>query len=236
MSKASSRILGAMLAKLETDAAMDASVINVAPGVRERRIEVFRSGARGLRVVLGEKSSLVWLVSRDGSAKSTYREINVELAEGASFEMIEAFELSAGQSHGEMLSVNFHGPRASARLVCRCVQQQGSSLCQEAFGGIGPDAAGAVFSQSAKSVRTGHALTLLEPNLRVEVDEATASHGAAHGALDELALHALLSRGFDPEQARSMLVEAFLGEAWTGAGLDRIDRVKLGLPEDSLWS
>ncbi|MBE9604914.1 Fe-S cluster assembly protein SufD [Acetobacteraceae bacterium H6797] len=52
-----------------------------------------------------------------------------------------------------------------------------------------------------------------KPQLEIYADDVKCSHGATAGALDEDALFFLRSRGIPQEQARAMLVEAFLVEA-----------------------
>jgi Fe-S cluster assembly protein SufD len=52
-----------------------------------------------------------------------------------------------------------------------------------------------------------------KPELEIFADDVKCSHGAAVGDLDEAALFYLLARGIPRDQARRMLVEAFLREA-----------------------
>jgi Fe-S cluster assembly protein SufD len=58
-----------------------------------------------------------------------------------------------------------------------------------------------------------------KPELTINADEVTCSHGATVGDLDDAALFYLLSRGIDPVTARHMLVEAFAAEVFDDAGL-----------------
>lgn len=59
-----------------------------------------------------------------------------------------------------------------------------------------------------------------KPQLEIYADDVKCSHGATVGALDAAQLFYLRSRGIPQEQARSMLVEAFLTEAVDGVGDD----------------
>ena len=52
-----------------------------------------------------------------------------------------------------------------------------------------------------------------KPELEIYADDVKCSHGASAGELDEDALFYLRSRGIDEATARSLLVEAFIGEA-----------------------
>ena len=52
-----------------------------------------------------------------------------------------------------------------------------------------------------------------KPELEIFADDVKCSHGASVGDLDEAALFYLRARGIPHEEARRMLIEAFLREA-----------------------
>ena len=58
-----------------------------------------------------------------------------------------------------------------------------------------------------------------KPELEIYADDVKCGHGATAGELDEDALFYLQARGIDPETARGLLVEAFIGET-----IDEISR------------
>jgi len=73
-----------------------------------------------------------------------------------------------------------------------------------------------------------HALVLSDraevdakPELEIYADDVACAHGNTVGALDEEALFYIMSRGLPREQARALLIEAFLGEV-----VDRIGHVQ----------
>ena len=55
-----------------------------------------------------------------------------------------------------------------------------------------------------------------KPQLEIYADDVKCSHGATVGALDENQLFYLRARGIPAEEARAMLVQAFLVEAVEG--------------------
>jgi Fe-S cluster assembly protein SufD len=55
-----------------------------------------------------------------------------------------------------------------------------------------------------------------KPQLEIYADDVKCSHGATVGALDAEQLFYLRARGIPADQARAMLVEAFLTEAVDG--------------------
>lgn len=54
----------------------------------------------------------------------------------------------------------------------------------------------------------------VKPELKIYADDVKCSHGAATGELDEDQLFYMQSRGIDVDEARRILVEAFLDDVW----------------------
>lgn len=70
------------------------------------------------------------------------------------------------------------------------------------------------------------------PQLEIFADDVKCAHGATVGQLDEAAAYYMAARGIPPQQARKLLVRAFLADAFTGlddeAGRDRLLEAALG--------
>lgn len=73
-----------------------------------------------------------------------------------------------------------------------------------------------------------------KPQLEIYADDVKCSHGATIGALDADSLFYLQSRGVPSDQARSMLVQAFLHEAFEGLE-DDVLREALTAAVDGWW-
>jgi Fe-S cluster assembly protein SufD len=73
-----------------------------------------------------------------------------------------------------------------------------------------------------------------KPQLEIYADDVKCSHGATIGALDADSLFYLRSRGVPADQARSMLVQAFLHEAFEGLE-DDVLREALTAAVDGWW-
>lgn len=56
-----------------------------------------------------------------------------------------------------------------------------------------------------------------KPELEIYADDVQCAHGSTAGAIDEEALFYMRQRGLDAHQARALLIEAFLAEAFDGA-------------------
>ena len=74
-----------------------------------------------------------------------------------------------------------------------------------------------------------------KPQLEIYADDVKCSHGATIGALDADSLFYLRSRGVPADQARSMLVQAFLHEAFEGLEDDLL-REALTEAVDGWWA
>ncbi len=62
----------------------------------------------------------------------------------------------------------------------------------------------------------------VKPELLIFADDVICSHGATVGEVDENALFYMMQRGFTENQARGILVQAFLGEVLEGIGDETI--------------
>lgn len=67
-----------------------------------------------------------------------------------------------------------------------------------------------------------------KPQLEIYADEVQCAHGATAGELDDEALFYIRSRGIDVEEARRLLVEAFLNEVIDGVDVPEIAELMRG--------
>jgi Fe-S cluster assembly protein SufD len=81
---------------------------------------------------------------------------------------------------------------------------------------VGPSAYGTHSGQSLKTLLAGsEAEANVRPQLEIYTTEVTATHGATVGKLDGDMLFYLLSRGIDPDTAKSLLKWAFVSDVLT---------------------
>ena len=72
-----------------------------------------------------------------------------------------------------------------------------------------------------------------KPELEIYADDVICAHGATVGELDETQLFYLISRGISRDEARAMLIAAFLDDA-----VDMIENTDLGAllrPHVTAW-
>ncbi|MFA7585343.1 MAG: SufD family Fe-S cluster assembly protein [Novosphingobium sp.] len=145
-------------------------------------------------------------------------ELDVTLHEGADFTLGGAQVGGASQTLEIVSTVRHIEPNARSHQVVRSVlagQAVGTCLGKVAVskGAIGTDA-----EQSVRAMlldRTAQANA--KPELEIFADDVKCAHGCAVGELDAMGLFYLQSRGLTPPEAKALMLQAFLAEAFTGA-------------------
>ncbi len=144
--------------------------------------------------------------------------VDARLSEGASF-TIGAAQLGSGQQVLEIVTEVTHAERnATSSQIVRSVlagQATGTYLGKVAV------ARGAVGTDSEQSVRamllSRSATANAKPELEIFADDVKCAHGCAVGELDAAGLFYLESRGLSPEDAKKLMLQAFVAEAFSGA-------------------
>ena len=122
--------------------------------------------------------------------------------------------LLRGAEHGDLTSLVAHkSPHTNSRQICKSV------LADKARGVFQGKVLVDKGAQKTDGYQLCRALLLSDkaemnakPELEIYADDVKCSHGTAVGDLDENALFYLLSRGIPANEARAMLVEAFVKE------------------------
>lgn len=144
--------------------------------------------------------------------------VDVRLAEGADF-TLGAAQLGGGEQTLEIVTEVTHAePNATSRQVVRSVlagHATGTYLGRIAVarGADGTDAEQSVRAMLLDRTATANA----RPELEIFADDVKAAHGCAVGELDKAGLFYLQSRGLPPPQAKRLMLQAFIAEAFAGA-------------------
>ncbi|KHK89650.1 SufD family Fe-S cluster assembly protein [Novosphingobium malaysiense] len=144
--------------------------------------------------------------------------LDVTLAEGADF-TLGAAQLATGTETLEIVTdVHHAGPNATSAQVVRTVladHATGTYLGRIAVarGADGTDAEQSVRAMLLDRTATANA----RPELEIFADDVKAAHGCAVGELDADGLFYLMSRGLPPAEAKRLMLQAFIAEAFTGA-------------------
>ena len=146
-------------------------------------------------------------------------ELDVTCHEGADF-TLGAAQLGGSSQTLEIVSVVRHvEPGATSRQIVRSVlagHATGTCLGKVAVarGADGTDAAQSVRAMLLDRTATANA----KPELEIYADDVKCAHGCAVGELDQTCLFYLQSRGLPPADAKKLMLQAFVAEAFAGAG------------------
>ncbi|WP_272916180.1 Fe-S cluster assembly protein SufD [Aristophania vespae] len=148
-------------------------------------------------------------------AKLARHEVKAKLLGEHAIAHVNGVQLGEGQTHHDLTSLIIHeAPHCQSRQTVKTV------LSDKATGVF----QGKIFvdqkAQKTDGYQMNQALLLSEtaqmnskPELEIYADDVRCSHGATVGALDEEQLFYLQSRGIPKDQARSILIQAFLHES-----------------------
>ena len=144
--------------------------------------------------------------------------LDVRLGKGARF-TLGAAQLGNGSQTLEVVTdVNHDAPDAISKTSIRtvlAVHAVGTYLGRIAVarGADGTDAEQSVRAMLLDRTATANA----RPELEIYADDVKAAHGCAVGELDAQGLFYLQSRGLTPPQAKRLMLQAFVAEAFAGA-------------------
>ncbi|MEJ5977154.1 SufD family Fe-S cluster assembly protein [Novosphingobium sp. PS1R-30] len=144
--------------------------------------------------------------------------VDVRLGEGADF-TLGAAQLGSGAQTLEIVTEVSHAePNATSSQIVRSVlgeRATGTYLGKVAVarGADGTDASQSVRAMLLDRTATANA----KPELEIYADDVKCAHGCAVGELDAMGLFYLQSRGLTPPQAKRLMLQAFIAEAFTGA-------------------
>lgn len=165
-------------------------------------------------VLSGAKSQFAQ-TSLSTGGKLARHETHVLCPAGGAVNDINSVSLVDGERHADFTTaVHFRGPNCSSRQLHKGVASgRGRNVFQGKFKVQRP-------AQKTDARMTANALLLSDkaeanhkPELEIYADDVECAHGSTCGALDDDALFYLRQRGLSEAVARSLLIEAFVGEA-----------------------
>ena len=162
-----------------------------------------------------EAGAVVRIFALNNAARYGRYEIDVTMGEGADFALYGA-NIGGGNSTLEIVTTLKHiAPGATSRQTIRSVlggKATGSFLgrIEVAREGQRTDA-----EQSVKAMLLDRGATAnAKPELEIYADDVKCAHGATVGELDRNQLFYAAARGLDPDSARALLLEGFIGGLW----------------------
>ncbi len=189
----------------------------VPTGESATRHLVADAGIHDFAVTIGASARMDFHVLNAGSGYGRIA-IDVTLHDGAHFEF-GAVQVGGGEANLEIVTTVRHvEPNATSNQVVRSVlggAATGSYLGKVA---VARDAQKTDSVQSVKAMLLSRTATAnAKPELEIYADDVKCAHGATVGELDKTALFYLAARGIPPEDAQTLLLQAFVSEVFAGA-------------------
>ena len=173
--------------------------------------------ARELSITLaaGAKFALHILNAGSGYGRIAVR---AELGEGAEF-TLGAAQLGGGDQVLELVTnVSHAAPDAVSRQVVRSVASARSTVNYLGKVLVAKGADGTDGEQSVRAMLLDRTATAnARPELEIYADDVKCAHGCAVGELDAQALFYMAQRGLPPQEAKKLMLQAFVAEAFVGA-------------------
>ncbi|MCW1382146.1 SufD family Fe-S cluster assembly protein [Novosphingobium sp. KCTC 2891] len=208
------------LAALETLWPLAAERIAVPAGTSGALAVVADGGAaqaREIEIVLGDGAEYDLRLLNAGRAYGRLA-VKVTLGKGARFHL-GAAQLGGGDQTLEIVTEVVHAqPDATSRQVVRSVlagKATGTYLGRVVVerGAVGTDGEQSIRAMLLDRTATANA----RPELEIYADDVKCAHGCAVGELDAQGLFYLQSRGLPPAEAKKLMLQAFIAEAFVGA-------------------
>ena len=197
----------------------DVVEVRLADGAELARVALVEEAADALHIgemlaVLGPASRLTSFVLLLGGRTVRHEATARSEGEATHCALHGAFVLSGRQEANIVTTVDHAAPGGETREVFKGVA---AGRAHGVFQGritVRPGAQKVDAHQLSRNlVLSPRAAIDTKPELEIYADDVKCSHGAAVGDLDEAALFYLATRGIGREEARRMLIEAFVREA-----------------------
>jgi FeS assembly protein SufD len=141
-------------------------------------------------------------------------DMQVLLAEpGASFDLASTYTVAAEELNDITFTVTHDAPHTKSRMLVKGVAGGAARGIVQGGVVVKPDAQKVDSHQLARGILLSPKAEIdQKPELEIFADDVKCGHGAAIGALDPEQLFYLRARGIPENEARAMLVRAFIGE------------------------
>jgi len=173
--------------------------------------------ARDLEIVLGDGAKYALHVLDAGESYGRFA-VRVTLGAGAEFTFGAAQLAGAGQTLEIVTEVTHAAPDAVSRQVVRSVASARSTVNYLGKVLVAKGADGTDGEQSVRAMLLDRTATAnARPELEIYADDVKCAHGCAVGELDAQALFYMAQRGLPPQEAKKLMLQAFVAEAFVGA-------------------
>ena len=194
--------------------------IRLGDGARLDRVKVEHEAAGAIHLAhthmtLAKNTTLRDFTLTSGARVNRQNGTYEFLGEGSDAKVAGAYLLSGKQHADTRLVVDHKVPHCTSRELFKCVMDEHARGIFQGKVIVQPHA------QKTDGKQSSHALLLSEtaefdakPELEIFADDVVCGHGATCGDLDHDHIFYLESRGIPEAQAKSLLIAAFVGEAF----------------------
>jgi Fe-S cluster assembly protein SufD len=146
-------------------------------------------------------------------------DIDVTLAQGAHFEM-GAVAVGRGEEATEIVTRIRHlGRESTSNQIMRAIAMERATVTMIGRIDVAREAQKTDAALGAKGLLLDRTATInAKPELEIYADDVKCAHGCAIGQLDEMALFYAQQRGLPMAEARNLLMQAFVAEAFDAIG------------------
>ena len=173
--------------------------------------------ARDLEIELGAGANYALHLLDAGSSYGRFA-VRVTMGAGAEFTFGAAQLAGSGQTLEIVTEVTHAAPDAVSRQVVRSVASARSTVNYLGKVLVAKGADGTDGEQSVRAMLLDRTATAnARPELEIYADDVKCAHGCAVGELDAQALFYMAQRGLPPHEAKKLMLQAFVAEAFVGA-------------------
>jgi Fe-S cluster assembly protein SufD len=196
----------------------DVVELRLAAGAEFARVALVEEAAEALHIgellaLLGPASRLTSLVLLLGGRTVRHEATVRSDGEGTQCALRGAFVISGRQEANIVTTIDHAAPAGETREVFKGVAAGRAHGASQGRITVRPGAQKVDAHQLSQNlVLSPRAAIDSKPELEIYADDVKCSHGAAVGDLDEAALFYMRTRGIGREEARQMLIEAFVRE------------------------
>lgn len=194
------------------------TAISLEPGARLRHLRVTANEGASLvvradTIEVARDAEYRGIVASSGAVLARQQAAARLTGSGAAFSLACAYAAGEGQHTDFTLEVAHEAPHTTSRIVAKGVAAGTGHGVVQGRVIVKPDAQKSDSHQMSRALLlTPHAEIDQKPELEIFADDVKCGHGAAIGALDANQLFYLRARGIPENEARNLLVTAFLGE------------------------
>ncbi len=194
--------------------------IRIGDGARLDRVKVEHEAADAVHlahahVTLGKQVTLREFTLTSGAKLNRQNGTYNFIGEGTDAKISGAYLLDGKQHADSRLVVDHQVPHCTSRELFKCVMDGHARGIFQGKVIVRPHAQKTDGKQSCNALLLSETAEFdAKPELEIYADDVACGHGATSGDLNHDHLFYIESRGIEPEDAKSMLIAAFVGEAF----------------------